>query len=160
MSTTVEAKGVSLGQTEIWVDRRGVEHRVDEVSVRYKTNVIGFLERGAPRIVSKAVGRKVADAIVSATAVMFKPVPCVQCEGLDGDGTKKIHRWEHGVDHLMVDPDKYPDETDGMVQNLWDQALAAAPSYTAEEAVEMVRGTPFMQRLIEDVAAGRGGDDG
>lgn len=160
MSTVTETKGTSLGQTEVWVDRQGREHRVDDMSVRYKANVIGFLERRAPHIVREAIGRKVADAIISATAVMFRPVPCVQCEGLDGDGTMRVHRFEHGVDHMVYDIDKYPDETDAMVDDVWQKALAAAPSYTAEEAVELVRQTPFMQRLIADVEAGRGGDDG
>lgn len=147
MSTATESKGISLGQTEVWVDRQGREHLVEEMSVRYKANVIGFLERRAPRI----VGRALADHYVAQVGRMFQPVPCVQCEGLDGDGTRKINRWQHGVDHLIVDPDKYPDEVDAMLPDL--------PTVTNDEAVEMVRRTPFMKRLIDDVASGLGGTD-
>lgn len=159
-SAATKPNGTSLGQTEVWIDRQGNEYRIDDMSVGYKANVIRFLERRAPHIVRKAVGRAVADAFISATSVVYKPVPCVQCEGHNGDGTKKIHRFEHGVDHLPYDVDKYPDETDAMVDGLWDRALAQAPKYTDAEAVELVRATPLMQRLIDDVQHGRGGDIG
>lgn len=102
MSAATETRGTSFGQTEIWIDRQGVEHRVDEMSVRYKANVVRFIERRASNLVT-------------------------------------------------VDADKYPDEVEGMLPDL--------PKITNAEAVDLVRRTPLMKRLIEDIEAGRGGDD-
>lgn len=36
-----------LDQDEIWTDKEGNQHRIDEMSVRYKANVVAFLERRA-----------------------------------------------------------------------------------------------------------------
>lgn len=143
-----QPKGVSLGQTDIWVDRQGAEHLVDEMSVRYKANVIGFLERRAPHIVAEVLVKQ----LFAAMARMAAPVPCVigerngeavECEVARGGG-----RWAHGVDHQMLDFDEHP------------ESVPDLPSVSNDEAVAMVRRTPFMQRLIADVEAGRGGEDG
>lgn len=148
LSTDPEPKGTSLNQTEIWVDRQGVEHRVDDMSVRYKANVIGFLERRA----SHMVARVLVDRLLQTMDRMAAPVPCVigvrdgedvECEVARGGG-----RWAHGVDHQLVDFDEHP------------EAVPDLPKVNHDEAVAMVRRTPFMQRLIADVEAGRGGDDG
>lgn len=160
MPATTKPKGANLGQTEIWIDQRGKGHRIDEMSVRYKTNVVNFLDRRAPSIVRKAAARAAADRLMKATSRLFEPMPCVQCEGLDGDGTMKVERWAHGVDHAPYDVDKYPAETDAMVDQLWDDLFDAAPSYTDAEAIELVRQTPLVQRLLDDIAANRGGQDG
>lgn len=157
MSTVDTEQRAHFGQTEFWKNRDGAVIRIDDMSVGYKRNVVRFVERHAPQMVREAVARKTADALITAMSAAFRPVPCVQCEGLDGDGTMRVHRYAHGVDHLMFDPEKYPDETDAMVDGLWDKAMAAAPSYTDAEAVEKVRATPLMRRLIEDVANNRGG---
>lgn len=150
MSAATETKGTSFGQTEVWIDRQGVEHRVDEMSVRYKANVIRFIERRAPRI----VGRAMADALIKRLGEVSSYTPCVGPDGVSecnidqrGDG------WAHGVFHGAVFPGS---EIDNMLGSL----PIELPTVTNEEAVEMVRRTPFMQRLIEDVEHGRGGDDG
>lgn len=152
MSTATEAK-TSLGQTEIWVDQRGVEHGIDEMSVRYKANVVRFLERRAPGMVARALAARYFELV----GKLFEPVPCVLGEMPDGTAVecgaaRHGNRWEHGVDHLMLDYDKYPDEVDAMIPDL--------PTVTNDEAVDMVRRTPLVQRLIADVEAGAGGDDG
>lgn len=150
-------RDTSFGQTDLWKNQAGQVIRIDDMSVSYKANVVRFLERRAPNIVKRAVSHKVADAVIAATARLFKPVPCVMCEGLNGDGTMQIHRFAHGVDHSLYDTEKYPDENDAMVEDLWGKARAATPSYTDAEAVAMIRATPLMQRLIDDVAHNRGG---
>ena len=60
----------NLGQTEIWVDKQGVTHRIEEMSVRYKENVVHFLLRRAPSI----VGRAMVDAQVRALEKLYEPM--------------------------------------------------------------------------------------
>jgi hypothetical protein len=147
MSTSTANK-TPLNQTEFWIDQKGNRHELDEMSVRYKTNVLGFLERRAPRI----VGRALAERLITAASLMLQPIPCVLCEGIDGDGTKKIDRWAHGIDHAPFDIEKYPD--------LSEELMPKVASISDAEAVELVRRTPLAMRLIDDIANARGGDDG
>jgi hypothetical protein len=145
--TTTKQQATSLGQTEIWFDQRGNEHRIDEMSVRYKTNVLRMIERHAPRIVANAM----VDALVAKLMSASSTVPCVDC---DQRGITKPHEWEHGAWHGSGPVPG--SEADQMFQYV----LPEMPSMSTEEAVEMVRRTPLVARLIEDIAAGRGGTDG
>lgn len=144
---TTKQQATSLGQAEIWFDVRGNEHRIDEMSVRYKTNVVAMIERHAPRIVANAI----ADALIANLSRSGRTVPCVFC---DQRGITKPHEWEHGVWHGSGPVPG--SEADQMFQ----ENLPELPSITVDEAVEMVRRTPLVARLIEDIAAGRGGTDG
>lgn len=39
-----------LEQADAWIDANGRRHQIDEMSVRYKANVVAFLERRAARL--------------------------------------------------------------------------------------------------------------
>lgn len=107
-----------LNQSDVWVDVKQRRHRVEEMSVRYKRNVIAFLERQAEHL---------------ETAYLFGQVAVVVAVGLPREGTAAF--------------DIVTDELDCEVCQF------------DEEPLHWLRRTPLFSRLIEDVAAGRGGSD-
>lgn len=39
----------TFDQDEIWIDKQGIEHRVDDMNIEYVKNVLVFLQNGAER---------------------------------------------------------------------------------------------------------------
>jgi len=139
-----------MSQTEIWVDRHGVEHRIDDMSLDYKRAVVGFIERRATRMVHRAVIAKYVDRIIALPTT----IPCVECEHR---GNMHPHEWEHGVWHgvgpapgseaeaiLSEDPGYDPLGLDRIGPFL-------AAEFPPERCVEIVRSTPLMQRMLRDI---------
>lgn len=114
---TVALMGHVLDQADVWVDKEGQRHLVEEMSVRYKSNVVGYLERRARAVASQ----------YAVHAVHALPDP-------DWVG-------EAAFDSLMHE-----------VNATWDALLG--------DPLVWLRGTTLVQRLRDDVAAGRGGVDG
>lgn len=157
MSAATKA-GTNLGQTEVWIDKAGVEHQVAAMSVRYKANVVRFLERRAVKIVVDALIRRDMDA-------MSQVVPCVIGARIVNGVEEAVecgarHEWGHGVWHGVgpaPDDDAFDVWSDSRGEALFD----LLGSVTHEDAVTILRRTALLARLIDDVEAGAGGaDDG
>lgn len=131
--------GVSFNQDQIWVDIKGREHLIDNMDLSYKKNVVAFVQRRAPRMVGRALANKYVELLAGTNIA-----PCVlgerdgvpvECNAGPGN------RWAHGIDHQMVDYDKYPEAHPGL----------KLPTVTDEEAVDIINKTTLMKRLIKDI---------
>lgn len=133
----------SLNQTQLWTDRSGDTHRLDDMSVAYKTNVLQFLERRASHI----VGRALADQLIErlSNAPRF-----TECAGPNGQGCGATHEWAHGAWH--GNGPMPGSEADGLDFDL------ELPALSHDEALAFIRKTPLVRRLTNDIELGLGGE--
>lgn len=137
-----EARGVHalLNQDQIWVDIQRNRHDVTEMSVRYKTNVVGFLERCAGSLAA-LYGTGETLAIYSASA------PIVIGVGANGDAVESSNS-------------VYMGPTPGsMADDCIQRELEESARHRAADPVGWIRDTYLMRRLISDVEQGLGGVD-
>lgn len=128
-----------FNQDRVWVDAQGAVHQLDEMSARYKGNVVRFIERRAG-ILGWKYGLGELEAI-------FAPVGR-EILGFDEDGQPRLGR--------LVEGGPRGDAACDAVESFIDEADRAR----AADPVAWIRTTKLMQRLCADVAAGVGGEDG
>lgn len=130
---------VLLNQGHLWVDRGGRRHDIAEMSVRYKRNVIGFLERRARYLVTMH-GTGQLEAI-------FAPI-----------GREVLGEREDGSP--VLGEVVYGGPRGEMAQDRFDWEMQRAQAEREDDPVGWLRTTPLLRRLIDDVENNRGGTDG
>ena len=134
-----------LNQDQVWVDVNGNLHQIDAMSVRYKGNVIRFVERRA-----KTLGMGYA---LGEIAAIFAPI-----------GREVIN--DQGDDHVVLPNGEvkygaivYGGPRGDMACDALENQLAEDDARRSADPVGWIRDTKLMRRLIADVDAGLGGED-
>lgn len=127
-----------LEQADIWIDRQGRRHDVAEMTTRYKRNVIQFLERHAKNLA-------LAHSVGQINAI-FAPIGR-EVTGVDENGQDVLGGLVHGGPRGEA------------AQDALDAAINAEDVLKDADPVAWIRSTPLVSRMLDDIAAGRGGED-
>jgi hypothetical protein len=126
-----------FNQDQVWVDANGNHHQIDEMSVRYKANVVGFIERRA-----KTLGMGYA---LDEIAAIFAPIGR---EVIGVDGGQEI-----------LGAVVYGGPRGEMACDALESAMAEDDHRREQDPIGWIRDTKLMRRLISDVEQGLGGVD-
>ena len=127
-----------LNQDSVWVDAQGKQHALAEMSVRYKDNVVRFIERRAA-ILAWKYGLGEIESI-------YAPIGR-EIIGMDDNNKPRLGAL------IMGGP--RGDAACDAVESFMDEGDRAR----LEDPVAWIRTTKLMQRLAADVATGVGGQD-
>lgn len=130
-----------LEQDQIWFDIRSQRHEIAEMSVRYKANVIGWLER-------RAHGFAVMYGIGKEARIWGASAPVVI--GVDDNGDPIESRKSYSM----------APTPGSMAADMLEAELDAETTKQLADPVAWIRTTPLVRRLLDDIANGRGGTDG
>lgn len=127
-----------LNQDRQWISKDRVRHDIEQMSVRYKRNVIGFMESRARQFATYYSWGEIESVYGAQAREIIGQI----------DGEPVFGRL------ISLAP-----EPGSMAADALDSAMNAEWEHQHNDPVGWLRGKKLVARLIADVEAGRGGED-